>query len=300
MSAQLIDGKAVAQTVRAEVKQEAARLTESGVVPCLAVMLVGEDPASKVYVGMKEKACAEAGIATREARLSAETSQEEILAILDDWNADPAIHGILVQLPLPAHVNEATVMQRMSPEKDVDGFHPVNVGRVMSGDVDAFRPATPAGIQELLKRIDFDPSGKHVVIVGRSNIVGRPMASILSQKQPYANATVTMVHSRTADLPAMTRQADILIVAMGVPEFVTGDMVSEDTVVIDVGVNRVDDATRERGYRLVGDVAFDEVAEKASWITPVPGGVGPMTIAMLLKNTVSAAGRSAGVPVPTA
>ena len=300
MSAQLIDGKAVAQAVRDDVKQDAARLTEAGVVPCLAVMLIGDDPASKVYVGMKEKACAEAGIATREARLPVETSQDEILAILDEWNADPAIHGILVQLPLPDHVDEAKVMERMSPSKDVDGFHPVNVGRVMSGDVEAFRPATPAGIQELLKRIDFDPSGKHVVIVGRSNIVGRPMASILSQKQPYANATVTIAHSRTADLPAMTRQADILIVAMGVPEFVTGDMVSEGTVVIDVGVNRVEDATRERGYRLVGDVAFDEVAEKASWITPVPGGVGPMTIAMLLKNTVTAAGRSAGVPTPTA
>jgi len=300
MSAQLIDGKSVAQAVRGEVKLEADRLGDVGVTPCLAVMLVGEDPASKVYVGMKEKACAEAGIATREARLPVETSQEEILGILDEWNADPTIHGILVQLPLPDHVDEATVMERMSPDKDVDGFHPVNVGRVMSGDVDAFRPATPAGIQELLKRIDFDPSGKHVVIVGRSNIVGRPMASILSQKQPYANATVTIAHSRTRDLPAMTRQADILIVAMGVPEFVTGDMVSEGTVVIDVGVNRVDDASRERGYRLVGDVAFDEAAEKAAWITPVPGGVGPMTIAMLLKNTVAAAARSAGVPVGAA
>ncbi len=291
MSAQIIDGKAISQTVRDEVKQEVDELKDEGVEPCLAVMLVGDSPASSVYVGMKEKKCAEVGIKAVDKRLPVETPEEEILLILDSWNADPSIHGILVQLPLPDHVDEKTVMECISPAKDADGFHPLNVGRMASGDPDAFRPCTPAGIQVMLKHIGYDPAGQHAVIVGRSNIVGRPMATILSQKQPFANATVTIAHSRSKDLGAITRLADLLIVAVGWPEAVTGDMVSEGTVVIDVGVNRVDDESRERGYRLVGDVAYDEVAEKASWITPVPGGVGPMTIAMLLMNTVSAARR---------
>ena len=289
MSAQIIDGKVISQAVRDGVAEQVVELKERGIEPCLAVMLVGENPASKVYVGMKEKKAAEVGIKTVDTRMSEDTSEEEILALLDSWNADPAIHGILVQLPLPDHVDEKTVMERILPEKDADGFHPVNVGRMAAGDPNAFRPCTPAGIQVMLKHIGYDPSGQHAVIVGRSNIVGRPMATILSQKEPWANATVTVAHSRSKDLGAITRLADLLIVAVGWPEAVTGDMVSEGTVVIDVGVNRVDDDTRERGYRLVGDVAYDEVAEKASWITPVPGGVGPMTIAMLLQNTVTAA-----------
>jgi methylenetetrahydrofolate dehydrogenase (NADP+)/methenyltetrahydrofolate cyclohydrolase len=289
----LIDGKAIAASVRKSVGERVAALKEMGVQPCLAVMLVGDDPASRVYVGMKQRAADEVGIRAIDRRLPADTTQEEMLAILDEWNADPEVHGILVQLPLPDQVDERTVMERIRPEKDVDGFHPVNVGRMTSGDADAFRPCTPAGVQAMLEHIGFDPSGKHAVIVGRSNIVGRPMATILSQKAPMANATVTMAHSRTADLGSITRQADVLIVAVGWPDAVTADMVSEGTVVVDVGVNRVDDEKREKGYRLVGDVDFDAVAEKASWITPVPGGVGPMTIAMLLGNTATAADRLA-------
>lgn len=295
MSAQIIDGNAISQAVRDEVARDVKELKAAGVEPCLAVMLVGENPASKVYVGMKEKKCAEVGIRAVDRRLPAETTEGEILATLDAWNADPSVHGILVQLPLPGHVNEKTVMERIRPEKDADGFHPVNVGRLASGDPDAFRPCTPAGVQVMLQHIGYDPAGKHAVIVGRSNIVGRPMAAILSQKAPWANATVTMAHSRSEDLGSITRSADLLIVAVGWPNAVTGDMVSEGTVVIDVGVNRVDDDTRERGYRLVGDVDYEEVAKKASWITPVPGGVGPMTIAMLLKNTVVAARRLSGL-----
>jgi methylenetetrahydrofolate dehydrogenase (NADP+)/methenyltetrahydrofolate cyclohydrolase len=295
MSARIIDGNAISQAVRDGVKAEVDDLKQKGVEPCLAVMLVGENPASQVYVGMKEKKCAEVGIKAVDCRLPADTPEDEILGILDEWNADPSIHGILVQLPLPDHVDEKTVMERIRPEKDADGFHPISVGRMASGDPDAFRPCTPAGVQEMLKHIGYDPAGRHAVIVGRSNIVGRPMATILSQKEPHANATVTIAHSRSKDLGAICRLADLLIVAVGRPEAVTADMVSEGTVVIDVGVNRVDDETRQRGYRLVGDVAFDAVAEKASWITPVPGGVGPMTIAMLLKNTVSAARRQSGL-----
>lgn len=297
MPAQLIDGKAIAASVRAHVAEQVARLVEAGTTPGLAVMLVGADPASEVYVGMKSRACEAVGIRPVDVRLPADTTEAEVMERLDRLNSDPAIHGILVQLPLPDQIDVAEVMLRIRPEKDVDGFHPINVGNMTSGDADAFRPATPAGIQEMLRHIDWDPSGKHAVVVGRSNIVGRPMVSILSQKQPFANATVTMAHSRTRDLGSITRLADLLIVAVGRPESVTADMVGEGAVVIDVGVNRVEDSSRERGYRLVGDVAFDEVREKASWITPVPGGVGPMTIAMLLKNTAAAAGRQAGVAV---
>jgi methylenetetrahydrofolate dehydrogenase (NADP+) / methenyltetrahydrofolate cyclohydrolase len=295
VSAQLIDGKAIAADVRRSVGERVDELKRSGVEPCLAVMLVGENPASRVYVGMKQRAADEVGIRTIDRRLPADASEAEILGILDDWNADTGVHGILVQLPLPDHIDERTVMERIRPEKDIDGFHPVNVGRMTSGDPNAFRPCTPAGVQVMLEHIGFDPAGRHAVIVGRSNIVGRPMAAILSQKGPVANATVTLAHSRTADLGAITRQADLLVVAVGRPESVTADMVSDGTVVIDVGVNRVDDSSAVKGYRLVGDVAFESVSEKASWITPVPGGVGPMTIAMLLSNTATAAARlSAG------
>jgi len=241
---------------------------------------------------MKTRACEEAGIFARDVKPAADITQAELLAIVDDLNADPAIHGILVQLPLPGHLDEREVTERILPEKDVDGFHPVNQGRMAQGDRDAFRPATPAGVQELIRRTGVDTVGKHVVIVGRSNIVGLPMSTILLQKEPGANATVTVAHSRTQNLPEITRQGEILIVAVGVPEMVKGDMVREGAVVIDVGVNRVEDDTTERGYRLVGDVEFEGAAERADWITPVPGGVGPMTIAMLLKNTVVAAGRT--------
>lgn len=301
MGAKLIDGRAIAAGVRAEVAERVAGLVEQGVRPGLAVVLVGEDPASQVYVRMKTRACEEAGIMARDIDLPADISREEVLAVVDELNEDPEIHGILVQLPLPDHLDETEVMERLLPTKDVDGFHPTNVGRVASGDPLAFRPATPAGIQQLIKHTGVDPTGRHAVIVGRSNIVGMPMAAILLQKEPWANATVTVAHSRTHDLGEITRRAEILIVAVGRPEMVTGDMVREGAVVIDVGVNRVPDESAEKGYRLVGDVAFDEAAERASWITPVPGGVGPMTIAMLLRNTVVAAARQleihAGGPV---
>jgi len=294
MRAKLIDGKQIAAEIRAEVAGEVAELVERGVTPGLAVVLVGGDPASQVYVRMKARACREAGITAFDRTPTADISREELLEIVDELNADPAVHGILVQLPLPDHFDEREVTERILPEKDVDGFHPVNQGRMAQGDGEAFRPATPAGIQELIRRTGVDPAGRHVVIVGRSNIVGKPMATILLQKEPGANATVTVAHSRTHDLPSITRQGEILIVAVGRPEMVTGDMVREGAVVIDVGVNRVEDPSTERGYRLVGDVEFDTAAERASWITPVPGGVGPMTIAMLLKNTVMAARRTLG------
>jgi len=293
MPGRIIDGKAIAAKVRDSVRERVEGLREAGVEPCLAVLLVGENPASRVYVGMKQKAADEVGIRSIDRRLPDTSTEEEILEIVDAWNADPNVHGILVQLPLPDQVDERTVMERIRPEKDIDGFHPVNVGRMTSGDPEAFRPCTPAGVQVLLEHIGWDPAGRHAVVVGRSNIVGRPMATILSQKQPYANATVTMAHSRTADLGPITRLAELLVVAVGRPESVTADMVSDGAVVIDVGVNRVEDASTEKGYRLVGDVDYEGVREKASWITPVPGGVGPMTIAMLLSNTASAAARLA-------
>ncbi len=292
MTAQLIDGKAIAAEIRGEVGLRAAKLTEQGVRPGLGVVLVGGDPASQVYVRMKTRACEEAGIMARDILPGGDITQADLLAIVDDLNADPDVHGILVQLPLPKHLNETEVTERIDPSKDVDGFHPVNQGRMAQGSPEAFRPATPAGIQELIKRTGIDTSGRHVVIVGRSNIVGMPMSTIMLQKEDGANATVTVAHSRTKNLAEVTRLGEILIVAVGRPEMITGDMVREGAVVIDVGVNRVDDPSSERGYRLVGDVAFDEAFERASWITPVPGGVGPMTIAMLLKNTVTAAERA--------
>lgn len=293
MKAKLIDGRKIAGAIRAEVAGEVSELRAEGIRPGLGVVLVGDEPASHVYVRMKTRACEEAGIHARDVRLPDTVTFESLLAELDSLNRDPEIHGILVQLPLPSHLDERSVTDQVRPEKDVDGFHPLNVGRLVRGDPRALRPATPAGIQELLKRIDFDPAGRQAVIVGRSNIVGFPMAQILLQKEPWANATVTVVHSRTADLGAITRQAELLIVATGRPGMIRGDMVREGAVVIDVGVNRVPDESLEKGYRLVGDVVFEEAAERAAWITPVPGGVGPMTIAMLLRNTVTAARRRA-------
>jgi methylenetetrahydrofolate dehydrogenase (NADP+)/methenyltetrahydrofolate cyclohydrolase len=253
------------------------------------VVLVGENPASQVYVRMKGKACEQLGMHSETIRLAAETKEDELLAVIARLNADPAIHGMLVQLPLPGHINETRVLHAILPGKDVDGFHPENVGKVSIGDPTGFRPATPYGVQQMLVRAGVETRGAHVVIVGRSNIVGRPMASLLLHKGPGADATVTVCHSRTRDIGAVTRQADILIVAMGKAEFVNGSMVKPGAAVVDVGVNRVDDPAAKKGYRLVGDVAFAEAAEVASRITPVPGGVGPMTITMLLYNTVQAA-----------
>jgi len=289
MSATIISGKEIAADIRAELKERVAELTERGLVPGLATVLVGEDPASRVYVGMKNKAANEAGIYSRQITLSADTPEDELLGVVAGLNADPQIHGILVQLPLPDQIDEAEVLLAVDPKKDVDGFHPINVGRLSTGALDVLTPCTPRGVVEMLVRSGHDPSGKHAVVVGRSNIVGRPMASLLLRKAPGGNATVTVAHSRTADLGEMTRQADILIAAIGRPEMITADMIKPGAVVIDVGVNRVDAPDRERGYKLVGDVAFEEAKEVAGAITPVPGGVGPMTIAMLLKNTVDAA-----------
>jgi methylenetetrahydrofolate dehydrogenase (NADP+)/methenyltetrahydrofolate cyclohydrolase len=288
MSARILDGAALARTIRAEVAAEVARLSGNGSRPGLAAVLVGEDPASAVYVRSKGKATEEAGMYSETIRQPATISEEELLGIVDRLNADPRIHGILVQLPLPKHINSEKVLFRLSPLKDVDGFHPVNVGKLVTGDRTAFRPATPYGVQQMLVRSGIETKGAHAVIVGRSNIVGKPMANILIQQGPGGDATVTVCHSRTRDLPAVTRSADILIAAIGKAEFVTADMVRPGVVVIDVGINRVEDASQPKGYRLVGDVAYGPVSDVASAITPVPGGVGPMTIAMLLRNTLQA------------
>ncbi len=295
MSAKIIDGKQIAAEIRAEMKQEVAELKEKhGVTPGLAVVLVGEDPASVVYVRNKKRGCEELGINSFEHKLDATATEEEVLGIVEKLNQDDAVHGILVQLPLPKQISESKILNTILPEKDVDGFHPVNVGKMLIGEP-AFLPCTPHGIQELLLRSGSSPEGKHVVIVGRSNIVGKPVAAILMQKKDGANATVTVCHSRTKNLTEITKQADILIAAIGRAKMITADMVSDGVVVIDVGVNRVDDPTAKRGYRLVGDVDFDGVKEKAGAITPVPGGVGPMTITMLLINTIVAAKRANGV-----
>ncbi len=286
--AQVIDGTAIAAAMRAELKDEAAALAKRKIVPGLAVVLVGENPASQVYVRMKKKGCAEVGVQSFSHQLPTTCSEKRLLDLIAKLNGDPRVHGILVQLPLPKHIGEAKVISAIDPAKDVDGFHPVNVGRMLTGDP-SFLPCTPAGCQALLMRSGFNPAGQHVVIVGRSNIVGKPLAAILMQKAPGADATVTVCHSRTHNLAAITRSADILIAAIGVPGFVKADMVRPGAVVIDVGVNRVDDPSTEKGYKLVGDVDYDAVAKKAAAITPVPGGVGPMTIAMLLKNTIESA-----------
>jgi methylenetetrahydrofolate dehydrogenase (NADP+)/methenyltetrahydrofolate cyclohydrolase len=287
--AKLIDGTAIGRAMRAELAADIAELKGRGVTPGLAAVLVGENPASATYVRMKGKACDEAGLYHETIQQPADMREADLLALVDRLNADPRIHGILVQLPLPKHINAGRVLLRIDPAKDVDGFHPVNVGKVSSGDSSGFRPATPYGVQQLLLRSGVETTGANAVIVGRSNIVGRPMAALLLQDAPGGNATVTVCHSRTRNIAAITRQADILIVAMGKPEFVTGEMVRPGAVVIDVGVNRVNDPSAKQGYRLVGDVRFAEAAEVASAITPVPGGVGPMTITMLLVNTVQAA-----------
>ena len=275
--------------MRAELTPQIAELKGRGITPGLAVVLVGENPASQVYVRMKGKACEEAGMHSETITLPATAPEEELIAVIDRLNADPGIHGMLVQLPLPKQINTNRALHRILPGKDVDGFHPENVGRVAAGDPTAFRPATPYGVQQMLIRSGVEIQGAHAVIVGRSNIVGRPMAALLLQDGPGGNATVTVCHSRTRDLPAVTRLADILIVAMGKPRFVTAAMIRPGAVVIDVGVNRVDDPSQQKGYRLVGDVDFEPALGLASAITPVPGGVGPMTITMLLYNTVQAA-----------
>jgi methylenetetrahydrofolate dehydrogenase (NADP+) / methenyltetrahydrofolate cyclohydrolase len=284
MPADIIDGKAIAQQIRAEVAEEVSGLVEGGVTPGLATVLVGDDPASHVYVRSKRKACAEAGIKAWDHDLPASTPQDELLALLDSLNADGTVHGILVQLPLPEHIDEQLVLDRVDPSKDADGFHPYNLGRLLSGDL-VVAPATPAGIQELLVRSNIETSGAEVVVVGRSNIVGKPLAALMVQKGPGANATVTVCHTGTRDLTEHTQRADILVAAIGRAKAITGPMIKPGATVIDVGINRTDDG-------LVGDVDYEAAVEIASAITPVPGGVGPMTIAMLLKNTVSLARRS--------
>jgi len=287
--AKIIDGTAVGKTMRAELATEIAALKGRGVTPGLAMVSVGENPASQVYVRMKGKACQEAGLYHETLKLSKAATEGDLLALVERLNADHKIHGILVQLPLPPQINAQRVLHRIDPTKDVDGFHPENVGKVSIGDPSGFRPATPYGVQQLLIRSGVDTTGRHAVVVGRSNIVGRPMAALLLQDGPGGNATVTVCHSRTRDIAGITRQADILIVAIGKPEFVTGDMIKPGGVVIDVGVNRLEDPSLKQGYRLVGDVRFAEAKLVAGAITPVPGGVGPMTITMLLFNTVQAA-----------
>jgi methylenetetrahydrofolate dehydrogenase (NADP+)/methenyltetrahydrofolate cyclohydrolase len=285
----LIDGRAVAAQIHAETKQRVEDLAGRGVVPGLAFVRVGEDPASRVYVGMKEKKSAELGIRSQTFVLGEQTTQAELLALIGRLNADPTWHGILVQAPLPQHISEQVVFSTVTPAKDVDGFHPENVGKLMLGDSSGFRPCTPAGVHELLIRSCVEISGADVVVLGRGNIVGKPMTAILCQKAPHANATVTLCHSRSRDIADRCRRADIIIAAMGVAEFVKADMVNERAVIIDVGVNRIEDPGSPKGYRLVGDVDFAHVQPKVRLITPNPGGVGPMTIAMLLQNTVRAA-----------
>ncbi|MSR65741.1 MAG: bifunctional methylenetetrahydrofolate dehydrogenase/methenyltetrahydrofolate cyclohydrolase FolD [Verrucomicrobiae bacterium] len=288
MSAQLIDGKVIAEQIHSETKAEVDKLALRGIKPGIGLVRVGDDPASVVYVGAKGKACEKLGIYSENHILPASTTQKQLLELLDVLNASKKIHGILVQSPLPNQINEELIFQSVSPAKDVDGFHPVNIGKLLMGETDGFWPCTPAGVQQLLIRSGVKIEGAHVVVVGRSNIVGKPVAAILVQKAKHADATVTICHSRTRNLAEITRTADILVAAMGRPKAITADMVREGVVVIDVGVNRIPDATRPKGERLVGDVDFDAVKEKASRITPVPGGVGPMTIAMLMHNTVKA------------
>ena len=281
----LIDGKKIAQDIRNELKMDIQKLKDEGKnVPGLVAILVGDDPASKIYVKSKGKACDEIGMRSKTEEIPASISEEELLNLIESYNNNTDYHGILVQLPLPEHIREDKVIEAISPQKDVDGFHPISVGKLVIGK-DTFRSCTPAGIQELLIRYDIDTKGKHIVVLGRSNIVGKPIANIMLQKKEHANSIVTICHSAAPDVSYYTKQADILIAAIGVPEFVKSDMVKEGVVVIDVGINRVEDKSKPKGYRLVGDVAFEEVMQKASYITPVPGGVGPMTIAMLLKNT---------------
>ena len=292
MSATILDGKQLAADMRADIAQQVATLkAEKGVTPGLGVILIGADPASTSYVTAKEKACEEAGMYSQDVRVPAETTQEEALALVRRMNADPRIHGILVQLPLPKHIDEGAVINAIAPEKDVDGFTPVNVGRMMIGET-CFLPCTPHGIIQMLLKAGVQTSGKHAVVVGRSNIVGKPVAHLLMRKAAGGNATVTVCHTGTRDLAAFTRQADILVVAAGRPNTVTGAMIKPGAAVIDVGVNRIPDASKKSGFRLTGDVDFDSAKEVASLITPVPGGVGPMTITMLLYNPLESARRT--------
>ena len=288
MACRIISGPEVSGEIYAELRERIEKLKSEGTIPGLAVILVGDDPASQVYVRNKGRKCEELGMHSETIVLPKETTEEELLARIDALNKDPSIHGFLVQLPLPKHIDEDKVIEAIDPSKDVDGFHPVNVGRMLIGKP-GFLPATPAGVQQMLVRSGVETAGKHVVIVGRSNIVGKPMAALMVQRGFGADSTVTVVHSKTKDLPSITRQADILIVAIGKPRFVTADMVKEGAVVIDVGTNRIDDPTHPKGSRLVGDVDFENVKDKVSAITPVPGGVGPMTICMLMANAVKAA-----------
>ena len=286
MSATIIDGKQIAADVKSDVAKKVSELKQRGITPCLAVILVGENPASVSYVTGKRKALAEAGMEDKSMVLPENTSEEELLKIIDNLNHDKSVHGILVQLPLPKHISEEKVIMAISPEKDVDGFHPVNVGNLVIGKK-SFLPCTPHGIIVLLERMGIETSGKHAVVIGRSNIVGKPVSILLARKE--TNCTVTICHTGTKNMAEITKQADILIAATGRPHTVTKDMVKEGAVVIDVGVNRIPDSTKKSGFRLVGDVDFNDVQEIASYITPVPGGVGPMTIAMLIYNTLEAA-----------
>ena len=292
MSAIIIDGKATAASVRADVAAKVAALKERGIHACLAVILVGENPASVSYVTGKQKALAEVGMKDRSMHLPESTSEAELLQLIAQLNADPSVHGILVQLPLPKHINEDKVIMAIAPEKDVDGFHPVSVGNMMIGRP-GFLPCTPHGIIVLLQRAGIETSGKHAVVIGRSNIVGKPVSILLARKD--VNCTVTMCHTGTKNMAEITRQADIVVVASGRPHTLTADMVKAGAVVIDVGVNRIPDSSKKSGFRLVGDCDFDDIKEIASYITPVPGGVGPMTIAMLMQNTLEAAERAAGL-----
>ena len=289
---QIIDGKQVASQVLEEVERDIARLREQGITPGLAVVLVGEDPASQVYVNSKVKKCAELGMNSRKIVLPSDASQEELLQVVRELNVDPAVHGILVQCPPPPHIDEAAVVLEIDPAKDVDGFHPENVAKLVLEDETGFVPCTPLGCMRLLKAAGIETAGANAVVIGRSMIVGKPMAHLLMSKQ--SNATVTVAHSRTKNLPELCRSADIIVAAIGRPAFVTADFVKDGAVVVDVGINRVEDASAKRGYRIVGDVAYDEVAPKCRAITPVPGGVGPMTIAMLMANTVKACRQQTG------
>jgi methylenetetrahydrofolate dehydrogenase (NADP+) / methenyltetrahydrofolate cyclohydrolase len=292
MPAKILDGKQLAATMRADIAKQVAELKATkGITPGLGVILIGVDPASTSYVTAKEKACEEAGMYSEDVRVPATTTQAEALALVQKMNADPRIHGILVQLPLPKHIDEAAVINAITPEKDVDGFTPINVGRMMIGET-CFLPCTPNGVIQMLLSAGVETSGKHAVVIGRSNIVGKPVAHLLMRKAKGGNATVTVCHTGTKDLSIFTKQADILVVAAGRPNTVTGEMIKPGAVVIDVGVNRVPDATKKNGFRLVGDVEFDSAAQVASLITPVPGGVGPMTITMLLYNTLESAQRT--------
>ncbi len=292
MPATLIDGKAIAAEVNAATAAEVAELAARGIQPGLAVVLIGDDPASQVYVNTKVRKCAELGIHSVRRVLSADATMAEVLAVVAELNADPAVHGILVQSPPPPQIDEAAIIAAIDPNKDVDCFHPVNVGKLLIGEPGGFAPCTPRGVLVLLEHCGVDPAGKHVVVVGRSNIVGKPLVALFLQKAKGANATVTCVHSATVDLAEHTRRADILVAAIGKPEYIRGDMIKPGAVVIDVGINRVRDESAPRGYRLVGDVHFEEASRVASLLTPVPGGVGPMTIAMLMRNTLQAARRN--------